>query len=293
MDEYVQPANRDVMGSLVSAIIPTYNSAHLLTRALESTIGQTYQNVEIIVVDDGSTDNTEDIVRNYGKRVKYRRLPHAGLPAVPRNAGLQLAQGEYIAFLDADDAWQPEKLEKQVEVICSDKNIGLVCTNTLRESKSRSRPYFPAGTIARRNSFSFLLRENFIITSSVLTRHEILSQQKGFCEDILFKAIEDYDLWLRIALNHDIYFIDELLTIYHDAPSESLRSSQNMTQYWKGMMQIYSQFNHIKLDRETFRLIRSQKVSALRGLTTQLLKEKQYRSLLSTILKFFFQNSPV
>jgi glycosyltransferase involved in cell wall biosynthesis len=101
------------MGALVSVIIPTYNGAHYLSHAIESVLSQTMKDLQVIIADDGSTDDTALVAESYKNQVEYTKINHAGLPAVTRNAGLKLAHGEYIAFLDADDSWLPEKTEKQ------------------------------------------------------------------------------------------------------------------------------------------------------------------------------------
>ena len=103
----------------VSIIIPTYNRAHLIGRAIQSVLNQTYQNFEIIVVDDGSTDNTEEMIKEFqkhDKRIKYIRHEKNRGGAAARNTGIKVARGEYIAFQDSDDEWLPEKLEKQMDV---------------------------------------------------------------------------------------------------------------------------------------------------------------------------------
>lgn len=271
---------------MISVIIPTYNSAHLLPRAVESVMEQAFPDVEIIVADDGSEDNTSETVRQLDAPIKYIRINHVGLPAVTRNAALKLAKGEYIAFLDADDAWFPGKLEKQLEIIQSAPNIGLVCTNAMQESEKGSRPYFPRGTIARRNTFRDLIIQNFVVTSSVLTKRSVLVEEGYFCENFLFRAIEDYHLWLRIALDRDIVFVDELLTLYRDMPRESIRGSQNMSHYWRGVFEMFRQFDTRKFDAPTARLMRIKKRNAQRELVSTLWKAKEHRKLALLLLGF-------
>ena len=101
------------MVPLVSIIIPTYNRSEIVPETLDSVAAQTMQNFEVIVCDDGSTDDMESIVKNYDKRFRILRLQHKGLPAIARNAGIISARGQFLAFLDSDDVWMPEKLEKQ------------------------------------------------------------------------------------------------------------------------------------------------------------------------------------
>ena len=111
-----------------SIIIPTYNREALLRIALDSVFAQTYQDFEIIVIDDGD-DNTEQLIRKYGNKVRYIRLKHSGLPSVARNVGLRAAHGKYISFLDSDDQWFPQKLKRDLSIFEAYPNVGLVCAN--------------------------------------------------------------------------------------------------------------------------------------------------------------------
>lgn len=121
------------MSNLVSVVIPTHNRADLLPRAINSVLKQTYTNIEVIIVSDGSTDNTRDVVDSFIKnddRVKFIEYTPSKGGNVARNKGIEASTGEYIAFLDDDDEWLLEKLKKQVEIIESDKEIGLVYTGS-------------------------------------------------------------------------------------------------------------------------------------------------------------------
>src|SRR5438093_7506141 len=117
--------------ALVSVIIPTFNRFRLLCRAVESVLAQTYHDFEIIVVDDGSTDESQGIFPQRFPEVHYLRIEHTGIPPIARNAGLRTAQRDYIAFLDSDDQWLPKKLELQVAVLDKNLKVGLVCSNAL------------------------------------------------------------------------------------------------------------------------------------------------------------------
>lgn len=104
----------------VSIITSTYNNAHFISQAIESVLAQTYDNWEMIIVDDGSSDGTEDVVKRFkDSRIHYFSLKHSGTPAISRNIGIRHSSGEFIAFLDADDLWPPQKLEKQVAFLRS------------------------------------------------------------------------------------------------------------------------------------------------------------------------------
>src|SRR5687768_10535344 len=119
------------MSTLVSAIIPVHNYARLVGRAIESVLAQSYQPVECIVVDDGSTDDTPRVLARYGDRIRVIRKEKQG-PAIARNVGIRAARGEYIALLDSDDYWRSEKLSRQVAVLAGDPALGAVgCDNAL------------------------------------------------------------------------------------------------------------------------------------------------------------------
>ena len=113
---------------LVSVIVPTYNRAVLLSEAVNSVLLQTYQNIEIIVIDDGSTDDTTEVMATFGDRVRYTRRPNAGVNAA-RNLGLKQARGEFIALLDSDDLWAPFKIELQVRLLRTFTDVGFTFSN--------------------------------------------------------------------------------------------------------------------------------------------------------------------
>ena len=202
------------ISGLVSVIIPTYNSAEFIEPCLQTVFSQTYSFWEIIVVDDGSVDNTRQVLAPYIRdgKIKYLFQQNRG-PAAARNLALRHARGEYIAFLDSDDLWTPEKLEKQVTVLQKNEDVGMVYSDSewfgeewerqravsrkLREYDLRKAEYFRRGDI-----YKVLLAHNFIPTMTVLVRHSILKKIGPFLEQIdgeRFSFGEDFELWLRIA----------------------------------------------------------------------------------------------
>lgn len=192
---------------MITIIIPTFNAAAYIAQTIESVIKQTYTNWKMIVVDDHSTDGTCEIIARYiaqDARIDLIRLAeNFGRPARPRNIGLQNTQTPWIAFLDADDIWHPEKLAIQLKAAQQD-NFDLLCTGMV-DFTGIAPP--PAG-IDRSNtkhihlsSFT-LFSKNRIPTSSVIAKTESIRKMGGFNESADYKAIEDYDLWLRMSVNN-------------------------------------------------------------------------------------------
>lgn len=213
----------------ISVIIPTWNRENSLTNTIMSALNQTLRPFEVLVCDDGSTDNSAKIVKKISKlnpQVKWIPGLHSGLPAVPRNKGLSKASGEYVSFLDSDDIWMPTKLQKQAEEIIK-SNVDLICSNAYRvrqDINDKSNHYFKNNKYENIEISKFdLLLENKVITSSVMIKKSTLDDVGSFPEDTILKGIEDYALWLRIALKYKIRYINEPLLFYLDVPEQSVR----------------------------------------------------------------------
>lgn len=196
--------------SLVSVIIPTYNRAGTIAAAIRSVQEQTYAPVEIIVVDDGSTDDTRSVMAGFGEAVTYVRQPHTGQPAATRNAGLRVARGVFCALLDSDDLYLPDKLALQVAALSVHPDVGLVYSDG---RFFRHDPAQPAGRVLdglpspSGDVFPELLRGNFLSTPTVLIRRLCLDAVGLFDERPDFLAVEDYDLWLRIAAQFPVLYV--------------------------------------------------------------------------------------
>ncbi len=200
----------------VSAIILTYNRAHLVTEAIDSVLTQSFKDFELIVVDNCSSDDTESAVKSYNdERIRYFKHQNNGLIGVNRNYGIKKSRGEYIAFLDDDDLWLPEKLEKQVGLLDSNKELGLVYSDTYlieNDGHLRKNAYFHHIKPFRGNAFNELLRANFIPMLTVVIRREMLDKVGEF--NPRYKICLDYDLCLRIAAVYPIDFIEQPLAKY-------------------------------------------------------------------------------
>ncbi|MCL4338845.1 glycosyltransferase [Patescibacteria group bacterium] len=207
----------------ISVIIPTFNRSKSLIRAVKSVIGQTVKPFEIIVSDDGSNDGSEKIVGRIGDPiVKWISAKHTGLPAAVRNKGIKKSRGDWLAFLDSDDKWEENKLEEQIEIIDKYK-CGAVCANSSRVTNNASKAGFVSPFSGRIIRLTDLLKENYVVTSSVLIRKDLIQRTGGFPEDKNLLVGEDYALWLRVAAETDFYFINKPLLRYTDNPKSSIR----------------------------------------------------------------------
>lgn len=201
----------------VSVVIPAYNSAHTLRRAIESALGQTYRDLEVIVVNDGSTDNTAEVLWGYAEQIRAIHQPNLGR-SIARNVGIANAGGEFIAFLDADDWWLPTKLEKQIALLDRSPETGLVCSwNHVVDNQGtilRSAcPLPPAADLERFDGFEALLFGNFITTSTAVVRRTCIRRRTPFDPAFRYPA-EDWDLWLYVALQHKLGLVPEPLACY-------------------------------------------------------------------------------
>lgn len=232
------------MTPLVSVIIPTYNRPQLLDETLQSVRNQTMKNFEAIICDDGSTEDIEAIVAQYDKRFRILKLKHTGMPAIARNAGIISAKGQFIAFLDSDDIWLPEKLEKQLLFAKEYPQLGLISTNAYKlfESENSNALFFDDAETFHGNVLQKLLLDNFIICSSVLIKAHLIKKTGLFCEEGTVRALEDYDLWLRFATMVECGFISEPLLYYRELNADSIRSRQSLVHRANGLLYILDRY---------------------------------------------------
>ncbi len=202
----------------VTVVMPVCNGAAYLEQAIDSVLAQTHETIEVIAVDDGSTDESPQVLGRYGGRIKVLRQQNAGVAAA-RNSGIQRAGGEFVAFLDQDDWWHPEKLKRQVELFRREESTGLVHTDVAHFSQEQKKfvpspnpSTDPASMVG--DCFERLLLGNHIANSSVVVRRSALNVV-GHCNTGLGKnTVADYDLWLRLAQTCRIGFVDAPLTCF-------------------------------------------------------------------------------
>jgi glycosyltransferase involved in cell wall biosynthesis len=212
----------------VSAIIPTYNRGWVLREAIDSVLAQTYPRLELIVVDDGSSDDTPSILTAYGEQLRTLRQPNRGVSAA-RNAGVAAARGELIAFLDSDDLWLPEKITAQVDYFQEHPQSWICQTQELwirrgRRVNPKQRHRKAGGMIFMRS-----LELCLVSPSAVMLRRELLERVGGFDEAL--PACEDYDLWLRISCRYPVGLIDRPLIQKRGGHEDQLSAQAGLDRY--------------------------------------------------------------
>ena len=206
----------------VSVVIPTYDRIETLPRSLDSVINQTFPDWELIVVDDGSTDGTDKMILRDYPAVRLHRQENGGVSSA-RNSGAALASGEWIAFLDSDDAWLPEKLERQLSALANEPELRLSHTDEIwiRNGKRVNQPkgYAKSGG----GIYLRCLPLCCICPSSVLLRRDLFDVIGGFDETLA--ACEDYDLWLRITAREPVHYLDQALVRKYGGHEDQLSTT--------------------------------------------------------------------
>jgi glycosyltransferase involved in cell wall biosynthesis len=214
---------------LVSVIIPTFNRAAFVREAIDSVLGQNYSHLEVIVVDDGSQDDTSAAVREYGTQVTYMPQPHSGVSAA-RNRGVAAAHGELIAFLDSDDLWLPQKVTAQVALFGQQPQVQACYTDEIWIR--RGVRVNPRQIHAKHAGWIFLpsLSRCIISPSSIMLRRPLWQRLGGFDETL--PACEDYDLWLRLTALVPVALLPERLIVKRGGHADQLsRTTPVLDQY--------------------------------------------------------------
>ncbi len=208
--------SEDERNPKVSVVIPCYNREDFVARTLDSALAQTYPNIDVIVVDDGSTDSTRDILESYGSRITV--LEHPGRvnkgQSAAINVGLRKADGEYVAILDSDDLWAPEKIEKQVRFLEAHPEVGLVYGNgyAIDESERKLYRMYDSSHREESNPERVLIDCYFLLPNNALLRRSIFEITGGFDEHL--RAAQDHDMAIRVAEVAKLAFIDEEVFYY-------------------------------------------------------------------------------
>lgn len=215
----------------VTVVIPSFNIERHIRQTLDSVLTQSHADIEVIVVDDGSSDRTVKIVRSYGDRVRLITQANRGV-SVARNHGLRAARGEYVAFLDHDDFWFPDKIALQIAEFERDPELGLVCSwfkrwlpdenglypepTQLRETRDGLDPQNSGWT------YTELMIDSWVLTSAALIRKTALERCGGFDEQLPYS--EDWDLWLRLSRSYRFAMLNQTTTLYRQSPTQGSRT---------------------------------------------------------------------
>ena len=197
---------------MISVIIPTYNRAETILRSVNSVLNQTYDDIELLIIDDGSTDNTKELLEQLDdSRIRYFCLDTNGGASNARNVGANLAKGEWIAFQDSDDAWKPDKLSKQMTYALEHPEYNLVYSSYIAhlEDQDIYFPTHPLPSVMEGDMFDVLLLRNVIGAPTMLIKRDSFLQSKGF--DTAYQSLEDWEFVIRFAKNNLIGYVPEYL----------------------------------------------------------------------------------
>jgi glycosyltransferase involved in cell wall biosynthesis len=270
---------------LISVIIPTYNREHSTRGAIESVLAQSYKNLELLVVDDGSTDGTADMLKNIeDERFSLISIPNSGVSRA-RNLGVEKAVGELITFLDSDDEWHQGKLSTQLDFHLDHPELKISQTQEIwirngRRVNPKNKHRKPQGNI-----FPQSLELCTITPSSVMMTRELFASYSGFDEKML--ACEDYDLWLRITAEHQVGLVDQyLMTRYGGHEDQLSRSFIAMDRF-----RIYS-LGKILLSNTLDEIQAGQVVEVLKRKLEILLAGAKKRNRVPVALRAFLESLP-
>ena len=215
---------------MVSVVIPTYNRAQLVSRGIESVLKQTYRDIEVIVVDDASNDNTTDVINAIGdQRIRYVKHQVNKGVSESRNTGIKIAKGQLVGFLDSDDEWLPEKLRKQVDRFSQvPDDTGLVYGACLFVDEKTKKPIRVVTPKKRGDVFKDMLMGDFVMSPTPLVKRECFDRAGLFDRD--FSTSEDWDMWLRIAQHYKFDFVRDLVAKYYVSPSQTTNDASTVVQ---------------------------------------------------------------
>lgn len=236
----------------VSVVVAAYNMGHYVETAVRSVLEQSVPDLEVIVVDDGSTDNTASVVESFvdDPRVHLIRQENAGQPRA-KNAGLRAARGRFIAFCDADDLWVKDKLEKQLPAFDSDVRIGVVYSQVATIDPDGKRTGDITGDGPSGDVVDELFIKNFVPFGSAIIRKEVLDTLGLFDEDLAMGI--DWDLWLRVAVHWEFLFVREPLYLYRVWPGQMSRNWRGRYEHAFRIMKKFIKDNPDLLSRRVIR----------------------------------------
>lgn len=225
----------------VSIIMPTFNSASFIQKTFDSVCNQTFRDFEFFIVDDGSHDETPEIIRRFAAkdgRISLIFQDHSGMPAIAKNVALQKVAGKFICFVDSDDIWEPDKLEKQVQYLNTKKSIDLLGTGAIVIDGNGREKYRFLNPLTDEDIRKKILIRNMFVATSVMIRRACLEG------NTLFQPIrigEDYDLWLRIGMRSRMANLPEYLVRYREHSTNMTKDLQTVL---KSRMEILPNYRY-------------------------------------------------
>lgn len=274
---------------LVSVIIPNYNYGKYLKNSIDSVLNQTYKNIELIVVDDGSTDNSIDIALSYGEKLKLIRQVNSGVSAA-RNIGLANTKGTYVCFLDSDDSWEPEKVDLQIPLF-SQQNVGLVyssiniCNKDLKIQSLMNANY--KGNCSN-YFYKFPIRSIILLgCSTAMVHKEVIERVGGF--DVSLNSSADWDFFRRVSEITEVDFVDKPLVNYrrHNA---SMSASSLEVYYCDNEIAVRKLLSNPTKGKQNLRIYVKSRISWIKfqlAATKALLNEKEFVSAIRRLKKIF------
>jgi len=277
--------------STVSAVIPCYNGERFVADAIESVLKQTFTDIELIVVDDGSTDDSRSVTNSYTADARVKHIEHRdnrGIAAA-RNTGIRNASGDYIAFLDQDDLWVRNKIEKQVSAIEGDESIGLIYTamETRRLGGTRlpaDRKRTPDGinNASTEELIEALYLYNFIPLASVLVRRQCFDEV-GFLDEAIRSGVDDYEFVTRVVQKYRAWFLDERLFIRREHATNftnEFKMAPDVIAINRRLAESYPRLAALQNERESYLLFRMGRALQMAGRRTE--ARTAYRQSLDT-----------
>lgn len=250
-----------------SVIITVYNKERHVGQAIESVLRQTYRDFELIVIDDGSSDGSGDIIRSFSdERMRYVHQKNSGLPAAARNRGMDMALGRYIALLDGDDHWHEDKLRRCKDALDKMPKVNLVCHNVAFVYRGKILKTTRFGPYVDWMHDKLLFEGNCLGPSAVVIRREVFFDQRlRFNEDRSLFALEDYEYWLRLSLKNRFFFMPDTLGYYTatDCGAFSRDTEGNAVNMLRLLDAHFSGLDSI--DRETQKMIGRRRASVMCG----------------------------
>lgn len=243
----------DQVTPLVSVVVAAFNAERSIAQTIESILNQTYANFELNIIDDGSSDKTAEICRRYldDVRLNYVRQSNRG-QANAKNAGMHMANGSLIAFCDADDYWEPNKLSLQIPLFAGRPNIGVVYGLSRRVNASDQFVVSPKRTCHRGKVTKHLFRKNFVSFGTAIVRKRCIEELGGF--DERYRMGIDWDLWLRISTQYDFDFVPEYVYVYRVWEGQMSRDWRGRYEYAFEIMENFVRENKDELDLFTIRI---------------------------------------